>query len=82
MCDKRTMSNASQEWIMDEAGQDHFIVGALNAGHVSFQADGRYKAVSRCGMGLYGWEMRYFDSQDEAYDWVANLWAQYEAERD
>ena len=73
------MSNANSQWIMDESGKDHFIVGFLNAGHVSLQEDGRYKAVSRCGTGLYGWAMRYFESQDDAYEWVATLWAQSEA---
>ena len=75
------MSNANSQWIMREDGKDCFVVGALNAGHVSYR-DGRYVAVSHCSTAfLYGHETRFFESQDDAYDWVANMWAQYEAQR-
>lgn len=74
---------ASQQWIMREGGRDCFIAGYLNAGHVRFQDwgdNGRYIAVSHCSPTfLYGRETRYFESQDEAYEWVATMWAEYES---
>jgi len=74
------MSQASQQWIMREDGRDCLIAGFLNAGHVSFR-NGRYVAVSHCSTAfLYNHETRYFVSQDEAYEWVATMWAQYETD--
>ena len=74
------MSRASYQWVLRDDGKDCLIAGFLNAGHVSFR-NGRYVAVSHCSTAfLYNHETRYFESQDEAYEWVACMWAQYEAD--
>ena len=85
MADRYIMSQANYQWVLRDDGKDCLIVGFLNAGHVSFQSrldGGRYKAVSHCSTAfVYGHETRYFESQDEAYDWVLEMWSQYETRR-
>ena len=80
MADRCIMSKPSQQWMMRPDGRWCFVAGFLNAGHVSFR-NGRYVAVSHCSTAfLYNHETRYFESQDEAFEWVACMWAQYEAD--